>query len=427
MQPRPVRRTAANIRKILRSAAGAFDLPSILVGVVVVGILTAGVLAAVFGVIPFTQDNAARQDLDSVRTAEGVAKAKDAGYMDKAGLVDAPYLSSAPHLAVGTDPAKSCYLALSKSGTGKIFYSDSKSNEAKELVAGATVNCLTAAQTDTLITEVGGYGPGGSYPSAGGPGGDAGGSDGYSPDGIVPVGYTYGANFGTCPAPFADALEAKFLADGSQSYFVANSLPWNDPGSDAAWDAYYVLDDAAWEKKALLTPSQQKTFDNFDDYASRVPGYDELEDIFWDTPNQADFNRMNELMASAVPEFCGDVSAGAPTFQCAPGVKEYLALSNAYYRNYMYENQRYTAVQTTENYNAWVSRPSVPQEYADDAAKQDAYNNVVALNGSDWVVTAAQNQVRAENTASWAAFQADTARANFDTWVNYEYPLNVCR
>jgi len=47
---------------------GAFDLPSILVGVVVVGILTAGVLASIFGVIPFSQDKGAQQDLGAVTT-----------------------------------------------------------------------------------------------------------------------------------------------------------------------------------------------------------------------------------------------------------------------------------------------------------------------------------------------------------------------
>lgn len=151
--------------RALRSQSGAFDLPSILVGVVVLGILTAGVLAAVFAVIPFAQDNAAKQDLDSVRTAEGVAKARDTGYLSKQGLIDAPYLSPGESVAVGANAEGTCYLGLSKSGTGKIFYSDNKSNEAKVLVAGATVNCLTTAEVDVLVDTIGGYGPG---PVAGG-------------------------------------------------------------------------------------------------------------------------------------------------------------------------------------------------------------------------------------------------------------------
>ncbi|WP_167534800.1 hypothetical protein [Pseudarthrobacter chlorophenolicus] len=426
----------ARARHVLKSVSGAFDLPSIITGVVVVGILAAGILAAVFAVIPFSQDNSAKQDLDSVRTAQGVAKAKDSGYMDKASLIAVPYLSSGDDVAVSTNTDRTCYLALSKSGTGKIYYSDNKSNEAKELVAGATVNCITPAQLDDMITDVGGYGPGSSNPSAGGPGGDSGGgpggSDGgggtYTPGGAVPVGYTYGANFGACPAPFAEALKARFLADGSQKYFLGYSLPWNDPAADAAWDDYAVLDDAAWELESALTPSQKATYQNFRSYADEVPGYTAAEDAWWDTYSQASFNQMNELMASAVPTFCGAVSAGSPTFKCAPGVHEYLTLANAYYHNYMYENQRYTADGSDANYNAWIYRPTSPQEYPDDAAKDAAYNNVMALNnGYSFYITQAQNQVRAENTAAWSAFAADTSRTNFDTWVNYEYPTNVCR
>ncbi|MCC3299237.1 hypothetical protein LJ757_15715, partial [Arthrobacter sp. zg-Y453] len=66
----------------LKQSSGAFDLPSIMTGVIVVGILAAGVLAAIFGVIPYAQNNGAKQDLSSIRTAEGVAKAKDNRFMD---------------------------------------------------------------------------------------------------------------------------------------------------------------------------------------------------------------------------------------------------------------------------------------------------------------------------------------------------------
>jgi len=157
MKHSPLRRLRLRTLRVLRSVAGAFDLPSILVGVVVVAILAAGILAAVFGVIPFSQDNSATQDLDTVRTAEGVAMAHDSGYLDKQGLIDAPYMAASPHLAVGTDAQRTCYLGLSKSGTGNIFYSDNKANEAKELVAGATVNCLTTDQVNTMVTDVGGF------------------------------------------------------------------------------------------------------------------------------------------------------------------------------------------------------------------------------------------------------------------------------
>ncbi len=65
----------------LRNEDGAFDLPSILTGVVAVGVLTAGVLGSIFGVIPFAQDNGAKQDLSAIKTAQGVAKTEGGNYL----------------------------------------------------------------------------------------------------------------------------------------------------------------------------------------------------------------------------------------------------------------------------------------------------------------------------------------------------------
>lgn len=128
----------ARLRKAFRSSAGAFDLPSIITGVVVVGILAAGVLAAVFGVIPWAQDNAAKQDLDSVRTAQGVSKVKEGSFEDAAGLSSKAYLPVTDSLTVATDASKSCYVATSKSGSGKVFYNTSTKPEPALYVPGTT-------------------------------------------------------------------------------------------------------------------------------------------------------------------------------------------------------------------------------------------------------------------------------------------------
>lgn len=257
-----------------------------------------------------------------------------------------------------------------------------------------------------------------------------GGGDGtYTPNGVVPAGYTYNVNFGTCPAPYAEALRKWIIVDGSQTYFEASyfySIGKNAE-SDAAWDAYNVLNDDYFATYGTMTQAQQMTMDSFNNYISDVPGYNDLENIFWDTPNQADFNLMSEKMASAVPTFCGALTAGTGTYKCAPETKTFIALSNTFYHNYMYENQRYTVDSTTANYNAWVAKVQTPQEYADDATKQDAYNAMIAVVGSEWQWTGAQNMHRADLNASLATFTADTARANYDAWVDLEYPVNACR
>jgi hypothetical protein len=174
MQRRTTMKTA------LKGRAGAFDLPSIIVAVVVVGILTAGVLAAIFGIIPFAQDNGSKQDVAAVRTAEGVARTKDGKFMDTAGLTGAGYLPKQTTAAAGdldrpagdvvpvssTEKLKAvagvnakgdCYIALGKSGTGKIFWGSEKGSDALELTPTDDPGCLTAIELKALVDSIGGF------------------------------------------------------------------------------------------------------------------------------------------------------------------------------------------------------------------------------------------------------------------------------
>ncbi|MGK3708588.1 fibronectin type III domain-containing protein [Arthrobacter sp. IK3] len=142
----------------LRKSSGAFDLPSIITGVVVVGILTAGVLAAIFGVIPYAQNNGAKQDLSAIRTAEGVAKAKDNRFMNHQGLLDIGYLqdSSTKQTKVMADEKGTCYVALAKSGTGKIFVATDRNTDPEIFDPGTDYGCLTKEQLAELVESVGG-------------------------------------------------------------------------------------------------------------------------------------------------------------------------------------------------------------------------------------------------------------------------------
>lgn len=143
--------------KAIRSQSGAFDLPSILVGVVVVGILAAGVLAALFGVIPFAQDNAARQDLDAVRTAQGVAKSRLDGFKDKPGLLSNKLIGDRTTIGVAADSAGSCYVGLSKSATGKVYIATNRDTEPRPLTETAPdTDCLDAEALDPILDGIGG-------------------------------------------------------------------------------------------------------------------------------------------------------------------------------------------------------------------------------------------------------------------------------
>jgi hypothetical protein len=142
-------------RKILRSARGAFDLPSIIAGVVVVGILTAGVLAAIFGVIPFAQDNGAKQDLAAIRTAEGTARAKDNRFMNRDDLKAAGYVNNPGKISVGVNTAGSCYVAIAMSATGHAFYATDAKTDPQSYIQGTDTGCLAADEQQILAAVVG--------------------------------------------------------------------------------------------------------------------------------------------------------------------------------------------------------------------------------------------------------------------------------
>lgn len=117
----------------LRNERGAFDLPSILIGVVVVAVLTAGVLAAVFGAIPFAQEEGAKQDLASVRTAEGTQLAQSGAFLGKAALESSGSISSLPS-AMQIFPSRNGagYCASIPSQTGKTFIVTGKNSQVRE-------------------------------------------------------------------------------------------------------------------------------------------------------------------------------------------------------------------------------------------------------------------------------------------------------
>lgn len=106
-----------------KKQSGAFDLPSVLIGVAVVAILAIGVMATIFGVIPWAQDRAAKQDLAAMNTAQGAAYARDGSFTDKAALVGAGWIGDGTPTALDAkvDSEGKCYVAITTSKTGNQF------------------------------------------------------------------------------------------------------------------------------------------------------------------------------------------------------------------------------------------------------------------------------------------------------------------
>jgi hypothetical protein len=141
----------------LKSEGGAIDLASIMVGVIVIGIIAGVIAATVFAVIPWAQDNAAKQSLDAVHQAESVSYAQSA---DKGGVsvyqstqgtgnitttdgegATPGLLQASTKVAVVLTNGGAGYDSYSLSATGKVFESTSA---APTTVAEAAAADLTA-------------------------------------------------------------------------------------------------------------------------------------------------------------------------------------------------------------------------------------------------------------------------------------------
>ena len=148
------------LKAALRSPAGAIDLASIMVGVI------GGVIAAtVFAVIPWSQDEAAKGALDSVRTAESVQFAMSTGDGDATylSMTDLATTSAAGEALIQASAmvfitaSASDYTAVTRSDSGK-YYSIASANPANvtefaDLAAANTA--LEAALGGTLAWTAG--------------------------------------------------------------------------------------------------------------------------------------------------------------------------------------------------------------------------------------------------------------------------------
>jgi ELWxxDGT repeat protein len=150
-----------DLRTAFRNTAGAIDLASIMVGVIVIGVIAGIIAATVFTVIPWSQDAAAKQSLSAVREAESVAFTQGAEggaskYQDKIRLLDSKLIQDSAKVGIATDADGTCYVGVSKSSTGNVYYVTDKMITATLLTATTDPGCLTPAELTSLIATVGG-------------------------------------------------------------------------------------------------------------------------------------------------------------------------------------------------------------------------------------------------------------------------------
>lgn len=149
-----VRRARRHLTNLTVKIRAAIDLASIMVGVIVVAIVTGTVATSVFAVIPWSQDEAAKQSLAAVVQAQKVARTMDdERRYQTVGQMDGKYLNSADTLTVVTGQDGLCYVGASRSTTGKTFYLTSQDPTPK-LYEGGVTNTDWCAPFDELLSEL---------------------------------------------------------------------------------------------------------------------------------------------------------------------------------------------------------------------------------------------------------------------------------
>ena len=135
-----------SFRDALRSPEGAIDLASIMVGVLVIGIIGGIIAATVFSVIPWSQNEAAKGNLDAVKTAESATRAMEGTFVeydshgdsehrafeiaeDEAGNPRSAIQRPENRLIIDINQEKQSWIAVSKSATGDLFAMTSDSPE----------------------------------------------------------------------------------------------------------------------------------------------------------------------------------------------------------------------------------------------------------------------------------------------------------
>lgn len=132
------------------------DLGSVVAGVVVVGVLSLGTSAIVFGAIPWSQDNAAQQKLASASSAQTVAVNKTGKFLPAAELESGGFIQKTGRFAAAANGEGDCFVGVVTSDSGKVFYNTNKVTTPAPLTAGTKLPCLTGHELQSLVKASGG-------------------------------------------------------------------------------------------------------------------------------------------------------------------------------------------------------------------------------------------------------------------------------
>lgn len=155
-------RNCSEFNTVVANEKAAIDLSSIMVGIIVLGLIIGIIASTVFVVVPWTQDNAAKQQLVSLQAAQDAyyglssdstinfpSTAPRNSYNDSAGLEAVGLLSQAPHYCTVPTASGQDFDAFVKSGSGKIFKSSRGNKTAVEVPSGTALTGKCSSLTPT--------------------------------------------------------------------------------------------------------------------------------------------------------------------------------------------------------------------------------------------------------------------------------------
>ena len=143
-----------------RPEAGAINATAALIGAVVTAAVGGLAVSSVANMIPVAQDSAAAQNASQVGTAQGLARVIDGTFTDLAGLEAEGYLP--PHreaagprrFATEASSGGRCFVVVSRSATGRFFFTTDAISAPERLVTGNDTGCLSASRIEAMTREL---------------------------------------------------------------------------------------------------------------------------------------------------------------------------------------------------------------------------------------------------------------------------------
>jgi hypothetical protein len=144
------------LARSLKSDKGAINATGALIGLAITG--AAGGVAATSSteMIHTAQDMAARQNASQIGTAQGLSLVMDGSYKDLAGLESAGHM---PAYRAATGPRRfatesgaggKCFVVVSRSVTGKAFFTTDLIPAPEPFEPGTDTGCLPASQVQAM-------------------------------------------------------------------------------------------------------------------------------------------------------------------------------------------------------------------------------------------------------------------------------------